>query len=73
MAMLNAVVKRAVLVLSSFLNVSVEAEVFDTEKLSRTTLGKPFHIRGALLEKAWATVKTVKQTYKSSDIEYRRV
>jgi len=52
--MSNAAVKRAVL--SSFFNVSVEAGGVDSEKQSRTTLGKPFHTRGALLEKAQVTV-----------------
>jgi len=41
----NAAVKRAVL--RSFFNVSVEAGGADSEKQSRTTLGKPFHTRGA--------------------------
>jgi len=41
-AMSNAAAKRAAL--SSFLNISVEAGGVDSEK-SRTTLGKPFHIK----------------------------
>jgi len=47
--MSNAAVTREVL--SSFLNISVEAGDVDSEKQSRTTLGKPFLTRGALLEK----------------------
>jgi len=52
--MLNAAVKRAVL--SSSFNISIAAGGVDAEKQSRTTLCKPFHTRGALLEKARAIV-----------------
>jgi len=52
--MSNAAAKRAVL--CSFLTISVEAGGVDSEKQSRTTLDKPFHIRGVLLEKTRATV-----------------
>jgi len=41
--MSNAAVKRAVL--SSFINISVEAGGVDYEKQSRTTLGKPYRTR----------------------------
>jgi len=41
--MSNAAAKRAVL--SSLKKISVEAGVVDSEKESRTTLGKPFHKR----------------------------
>jgi len=47
--MSNAAAKRAVL--SSFINISVEAGAVHSEKQSRTTLGKPFHIRGILTYK----------------------
>jgi len=52
--MSNAAAKKVIL--SSFLNISVEAGGVDSEKQSHTTVGKPFHTRGALLEKARATV-----------------
>jgi len=42
--------------LKQFFNISVEAGGVDSEKQSRTTLGEPLHTRGALLEKARATV-----------------